>query len=133
MAFHKFIYSILKGRPIEVYGDGRQLRDFTYVEDVAEATLLAALMDDDAVVGETINIGSGKPVYLIDAIRIISDILEVEPEIIFKEKQKGDVDATYAATSKAQKLLGWRPVTTIREGLEIEAKWLKNIIQKGII
>lgn len=133
MAFHRFIKAALRGDAIEVYGDGSQLRDFTYVDDVVEATLVAAFTDNESVIGETINIGSGNPVRLIDAIKIIQDIVEAEVKLVFKGKQKGDVDATYADITKAQKLLGWRPRTHIREGLEREVEWLSEALRKGII
>ena len=132
MAFHRFIRAMLEGRPIKVYGDGTQMRDFTYVIDVVKATILALEGCKD-VDGEIINIGSGKPVPLIDAIRTIADIIGVEPRIKFVEPQKGDVKTTHADISKANKLLKWSPRTKLREGLEKEVTWLRQVLKKGIV
>jgi len=132
MAFHRFIKSMLRGEKIYVYGDGRQMRDFTYVEDVVEATI-AACESGDEVVGEVINVGSGSPVSIIDSIRVIADIVGVEPEIVFVERKKGDVRATYADIGKARKLLGWKPKTKLREGLEKEVEWLKQLMEYKLV
>ena len=132
MAFHRFIKSMLRGEKIYVYGDGRQMRDFTYVEDVVEATI-AACESGDEVVGEVINVGSGSPVSIIDSIRVIADIVGVEPEIVFVERKKGDVRATYADIGKARKLLGWKPKTKLREGLEKEVEWLKRLMEYKLV
>ena len=132
MAFHRFILAILKGEPIVVYGDGRQMRDFTYVEDVVEATLKAAFSDNKDVIGTVINIGSGRPIQLIDVIKLLEDIIGVEAKIVYTEQAKGDVKATYADISRANKLLDWKPKTSIREGLEKEVAWVKLLIEKGL-
>lgn len=132
MAFHRFIKSMLRGEKLYVYGDGRQMRDFTYVEDVAEATIIACEAGDE-VVGEVINIGSGSPISVIDSIRVIAEIVSVEPEIVYVEKQRGDVKATYADIGKARRLLGWKPKTKLREGLEKEVEWLRQLMEHRIV
>jgi len=131
MAFHRFIKAMLKGEPIEVYGDGGQLRDFTYVDDVVDATIRALRVDE--AVGEVINVGSGRPVRLIDAIKLIAEILGVEPRVIFKGEQKGDVRHTYADISRATRLLGWKPTMPLKEGLENQVLWMKQIMESGLI
>ena len=123
---------MLRGEKVYVYGDGRQMRDFTYVEDVAEATI-AACEAGDEVVGEVINIGSGSPISIIDSIRVIADIVGIEPEIVYVEKQRGDVRATYADIGKARRLLEWKPKTKLREGLEKEVEWLRQLMEYRII
>lgn len=132
MAFHKFIKSMLKGEPIYVYGDGQQARDFTYIEDVVEATIRSIECEDN-VIGQAINVGYGKPVKLMDVIEIIAELCNVEPQIVFKEEMKGDVKATWADISKARKLLGWEPRTKLRDGLEAEMLWIKQAIEIGLI
>ena len=133
MAFHKFIKAMLKNEPIQIYGDGSQMRDFTYVDDVVEATILAMELDDDVLLGEAINVGSSRPVKLLDAVKMISDIVGVEPQIVFSEPRKGDVKVTYADISKARKLLGWRPRTDFKYGLEKQVEWMKELISLGLI
>ena len=132
MAFHRFMRTMLQGEPIRVYGDGTQMRDFTYVGDVVEATVRALEVCNE-VSGEIFNIGSSQPIRLIDAIRIITDVVGVEPKIEFIESQKGDVRVTYANIAKANRMLGWKPQTSLREGLENEVAWLKEILEKDII
>jgi len=132
MAFHRFIKAMLKGEPIQIYGDGSQMRDFTYVEDVIEATVLAMEVDD-RILGEVINIGSSRPIKLLDAVKTISDIIGVEPQIVFSEPKKGDVRVTYADISKARKLLGWKPKTDLIYGPEKQVEWMKKLISIGLI
>ncbi len=124
MAIHKFMKNALLKRPIVVYGDGSQKRDFTYVGDVVEATLAAAFSD---VEGETVNIGSGRPVRLLELIGMISDLIGRDLEVIFTEEQKGDVRTTFADISKAKELLGYKPRTGLEEGLEEELRWLSAL------
>jgi len=124
MAIHKFLRSALLGRPITIYGDGSQERDFTYVGDVVEATIRAATWD---VEGEVMNIGNGKPIRLLELLDMISDLVGRELEVIFMEEQKGDVRVTFADISKARKLLGYKPNTRLEEGLEEELKWISSI------
>ena len=133
MAFHKFIKAMLKNEPIQIYGDGSQMRDFTYVDDVVEATILAMESDDNVLLGEAINVGSSRPVKLLDAVKMISDIVGVEPQLVFSEPRKGDVKVTYADISKARKLLGWRPRTDFKYGLEKQVEWMKELISLGLI
>jgi len=131
MAFHRFIKAMLKDEPIEVYGDSGQSRDFTYVDDVVDATIRA--LEVDEAVGEVINVGSGRPVKLIDAIKLIAEILGIEPRVIYKEEQKGDVRHTYADISRATRLLGWKPTTPLKKGLENQVLWMKQIMELGLI
>jgi len=132
MAFHIFIKAMLKNKPIEIYGDGSQIRDFTYVEDVVEATILAMETKNEELLGEAINIGSARPIKLIDAIKTITDILGVEPRLVFLKPKGGDVRITYADISKAERLLSWRPRTDFRYGLEKQIEWMK-IMSVGLI
>lgn len=131
MAFHKFIKAMLKNETIKIYGDGSQARDFTYVDDVAEATIKA--LECNEAIGEIINIGSGSPIQLLDAIKIIANIIGTEPKIVFHKEQKGDVKFTYADISKAEKILNWRPSTKFRDGLENQISWIKQLIHLNII
>jgi UDP-glucose 4-epimerase len=132
MAFHKFIKSMLKSEPIYVYGDGQQARDFTYIEDIVEATIRSIECEDD-IIGQAINVGYGRPVKLMDAIEIIAELCNAKPQIMFKEEMKGDVKATWADISKARKLLGWQPRTKLRDGLEAEIRWINQAIEIGLI
>ena len=133
MAFHIFIKAMLKGEPIQIYGDGSQMRDFTYVGDVVKATILAMEIDNEEIIGEAINIGSNKPVKLLDTIKIISNIIGIEPKLVFNEPKKGDVRITYADITKARRHLGWKPETSLENGLEMQINWMKEAISLGLI
>jgi len=124
MAFHKFIRSMLLNAPIEIYGDGNQKRDFIYVTDVVNATIRAIEIGD--VSGEVINIGSSNPVKLSNVIKALGDIVGVEPNIVFRAKQKGDIEITYADISKAKSVLKWSPRISLKESLSTQIKWIKK-------
>jgi len=131
MAFHKFAKALLSGEVIEIYGCGDQVRDFTYVDDVAEATI--STIESKESIGEIINVGSNNPIKLIDAVKIIADIIGVEPKYRFSKELKGEVKSTYADISKAEKILGWKPKITIKEGLEKEIMWIKHVMSLGLL
>ncbi|PUU95577.1 MAG: NAD-dependent epimerase/dehydratase [Halanaerobium sp.] len=125
MAFHIFIKAFLTGGEINIFGDGRQSRNFTYVGDIARANILAA---KKAPAGEIINIGgSGRGIVLNETLDLIKELTNCETEINYTEKVKGDVKHTSADTSKAEKLLGYQPRVSFEEGLKREVEWLQKI------
>ncbi|TET43941.1 NAD-dependent epimerase/dehydratase family protein, partial [Candidatus Aerophobetes bacterium] len=101
-AFSKFIKKMLKGERLEIYGSGEQTRDFTYVSDAVEATLLAAKRGQGVY-----NIASGSRISLNKALSLISRVSGLDPKIVRREKQPGDVTHTWASISKAKKELGY--------------------------
>lgn len=115
MAIHKFIKAVMNEKEIHIYGDGNQTRDFTYVSDVVEANILAANSD---IAGEVFNIGGGSRISVNKVIGKLETIIKNKAKLKYLEQQKGDVKDTLADISKAWKLLGWRPMTAIDEGLE---------------
>ncbi|MBE0479000.1 GDP-mannose 4,6-dehydratase [Candidatus Aerophobetes bacterium] len=123
MAFHRFIKAALSGKPITLYGDGRQTRDFTFVEDVVVANLLAL----NASAGEVFNIGSGAKVTLIYAISILESIIKHRIKLNKTSPQKGDAQNTFASIEKAQKVLGYQPKKALDEGLHEEIFWIKEL------
>ena len=114
MAIHRFVWACTTGKEITVHGDGEQIGDFTYVDEVVEATLLAA---DSDVVGEIINIGGRRRVSINELISKIEDIIGRRAKVKYVKKQKGDVGDTLADISKAKKILNWEPRVKIGEGL----------------
>jgi len=115
MAIHKFVKAILNDEEIIVYGDGKQTRDFTYVDDIVEATILAAKSD---IRGEVFNVGGGSRISVNELIKRIEIIVKHKAKLKYVENQKGDVRDTLADISKAGKLLGWKPMTNIDKGLK---------------
>ncbi|RCW45006.1 MULTISPECIES: NAD-dependent epimerase/dehydratase family protein [unclassified Halanaerobium] len=125
MAFHIFIRAFLKGEKINIFGDGKQSRNFTYVSDIVRANILAA---EKAPAGAIINIGgAGEGIKLNEAIELIQELTNMKTEIIYTDKVKGDVKHTSADISKAEKLLGYSPAVKFKTGLSKEVKWLKSI------
>jgi len=123
MSVFRFIRWIAEGEPLQLYGDGSQSRDFTYVDDIAEGTLRAL----QPLGYEIINLGSDHPVSLRELIAHIEDLLGCEAQIVQRARHPADVPATWADISKAKALLGWAPRTPLGEGLRQAVEWyLRN-------
>jgi nucleoside-diphosphate-sugar epimerase len=117
-------------RPM-VHGDGRQARDFTYIDDVIEANLLAA-RGDDRTQGRTFNIGGGaEPTSVNDILRIVSELTGVSPDPLFESPRQGDVRRTEADISLAREFLGYSPTVGIRLGLERVVEHLRATNEFG--
>ena len=127
MAIHKFVKAILNDENVIVYGDGTQTRDYVYVKDVVEATILAAESD---FTGEVFNIGGGMRISVNELIKVLEDITEKSAKVVYVEKQKGDVKDTLADISKAKSKLGWKPKVKIKEGIERFVEWYRREIKK---
>ncbi len=130
MAFHKFIRSALENRRIVVYGDGNQTRDFTYVADAVEATYNAGIIP--GLSGQILNIGGGSRISLNNVISAIEDLLGIPLKMQKEGVQKGDVRHTAADISAAAAAIGYRPKTSLKEGLAKEINWLKSMINGGL-
>jgi len=127
MSIFRFIRNIDAGRPIPVFGDGRQSRDFTYIDDIADGTIRALKPPGY----EIINLGSDNPVRLNRVIRLIEKNLGKKARIERLPRHPADIKATWADIGKAKKLLGWRPRTSIEEGIEKTVEWFKE--NRGLI
>ena len=123
MSYFRFIQWIDQGRPLEIYGDGTQSRDFTYVDDIASGTI-AALKPTGY---EIFNLGGGKqPTTLLLMIEKLEKLLGKKAKLVFKPFHIADVKSTYADISKAKSLLGWEPTISLDEGLEQCVKWYRD-------
>ncbi len=122
LAIHKFARCMLEGRTIPLFGDGSSRRDYTYVDDVVKG--IRAAMDYDATPYEVINLGNNRTVSLRELVAALQDVLHVRALTQRFPDQPGDVPQTWADTSKAERLLGFRPNTRLEEGLEQFALWL---------
>jgi UDP-glucose 4-epimerase len=123
MAFSRFITASLGGEPVEVYGDGTQTRDFTYVSDAVAATAQAMHYDGRERV---FNIGGGNRSSILDVLTTIGRLIGKEPEIRFCEPAKGDVLDTWADTDRARAELGFEPTVSLETGLEAEIEWYRS-------
>ena len=128
MAIHKFVKAILTGEEITVFGGGTQTRDFTFVDDVVKATILAAKSD---LVGEVFNVGGGSRISVNDLIKIMEDITEKKANTKYVEKQKGDVRDTLADVGKANELLHWTSKVIISDGLKNFVEWFKSKVRNS--
>ncbi|HEY7830558.1 MAG TPA: NAD-dependent epimerase/dehydratase family protein [Solirubrobacteraceae bacterium] len=129
MAFHRFLRAALLEEPIEVFGDGRQTRDFTYVQDVVAATLAAA--SGPSLPVEVLNIGGGSPTSLRAALEIVQELTGRTLEINHAPREHGDARDTAADTTLARELLGFAPQTGLEQGLQAELDWLAPLVHEG--
>jgi UDP-glucose 4-epimerase len=123
MAFHRFLAACRDGRPIQVYGDGEQTRDFTFVDDIVNATRAAA---QSGRPGQAYNIGGGERVTLNAVLGTIEDVTGRRLERRHEGAQKGDMRDTFADTTLAQRDLGFRSTVSLTEGLAREWAWIKR-------
>lgn len=126
MAFHKFIHAMLKEESFSVYGDGTQTRDFTYVDDIVEANLLAMKSEG---IGESFNIGGKSRVVLNEVIHLLEKLTGVKAKIRWTPKQAGDPPHTWADIRKAEMKLGYKPIVTLEEGLKKEIQYIRELYQ----
>ena len=126
MAYFSFTQKILSGEPIEVYGEGRMARDFTYVDDIVDGVV--GVLDRPPAQGghEVYNIGDSSPVGLMEMISTLERALGVEARKIMRPMQPGDVTATYADVSKLNALTGYAPKVALAEGLERFVRWWRD-------
>lgn len=122
MSLFRFVQWISEGRPVMVYGDGQQSRDFTYVDDIARGTVAAL----KPVGFDVINLGSDQPVVLMEAIRLIERLVDRTAHIDFKPRHLADVLATWADISKAKRSLGWCPQTRFEDGVGKLVRWYRE-------
>jgi UDP-glucuronate 4-epimerase len=123
MSIFRFIKWIDEGTPIELFGDGSQSRDFTFVDDIANGTL-AAIQE---VGYEIINLGGGRsPVSLNEIIERLENLMGKKAHIDHKPFHIADIKETWADIDKAKNLLGWEPQVSLDEGLEKSVQWYLN-------
>jgi nucleoside-diphosphate-sugar epimerase len=121
MSLFRFVQRISEGKPITVYGDGTQERDFSYVEDIARGTVAAIR----PVGYEVINLGSDHPVVLRDAIALVERLTGKKAMAENQPRIPADVPATWADISKARKLLGWEPQVKFEDGVALLVEWYR--------
>lgn len=124
MAFHRFIRQALDDQPLTIFGDGKQTRDFTYIDDCVTGTV--AVLNAEHVIGETINIGGKARASVLDVINLLEKLMKQPLKRTYSGKAKGEPRRTWANLSKSEKLLDYAPVTTLESGL---AKEIDDLIQ----
>ncbi len=133
----KFIKQLMNGEAPLIHGDGKQSRDFTYIENVIEANLKACLADQNAA-GEAYNIAYGGREYLLDIYCMLVNALKVKDSTgkplkpQFGPDRAGDIKHSNADISKARRLLGYEPEWNFERGIEAAIDWYKENLQEGI-
>lgn len=122
MAFRRFIDAALKGDQVEVYGDGNQIRDFTYVDDVIRANISAAASAETAP-GGVYNVCGGSTVRLIEAIELIGTIIGRPLRVKHAQAATGDVRQTGGDSTHFTRVTGWQPEVKLTEGLSRMVQW----------
>ena len=125
MGFHKFLRATMQAEPIRIFGDGEQTRDFTYVHDVVNATVAAAI---GGVPGRVYNIGGGSRVSVKHVVEMIGHVIGRRPIVEVDTAQPGDMRHTHADTSLAHADLGFRPQVSLEDGLKAEYQWLAGVL-----
>ena len=141
MALFKFTRGILAGEPIPVFNEGRMIRDFTFIDDIAEGVIRVldhtAAADpswtgDDPDPGRSyapwrvFNIGNNKPVQLLDYISVIEECLGMKAKLDLLPMQPGDVPSTMADVSELERSVGFRPTTSVRDGVQRFIDWYRE-------
>jgi UDP-glucose 4-epimerase len=121
----RFILWALRGEPLEVHGDGRQSRDFTFIDNVVEANILAGQASDAG--GEVFNVGCGERTSLLEVIAMLESILGRPLERRHTPSRGGDVPHTLADVSKAKRLMGYAPLVAFAEGFRRTVDYFKAL------
>jgi nucleoside-diphosphate-sugar epimerase len=134
MSLFRFVQWVHEERPVTLFGNGEQSRDFTYVDDIARGTIAAL----QPVGYEIVNLGSDEPVVLLDTLRMVEEMVGQSAAITFEPRHKADVLHTWADITKAKEMFGWQPQTHIRDGItqlvewyEMNRSWAKDIVTNG--
>jgi nucleoside-diphosphate-sugar epimerase len=123
-AIPAFVTAILQDKPPTIYGDGEQSRDFTYVDNVVDANLLAARVKHTA--GEVVNIACGQAVTVNETIAIINELLGKDIKPKYEPPRPGDVKYSLADISLAKKIIGFRPKIQFKQGLQKAIDWYRE-------
>ncbi len=124
MGLRRFAEAALADRAIELLGDGTQSRDFTYVDDIVDATRRAA---EAPVVGLAVNVGGGSRITLLEVFSILEELLGRRVEVVAEPFARGDVRHTAADDTRARELLGFEARVGFREGYRREVEWLRSV------
>ena len=115
----RFISWVYQEKPVIIYGDGKQSRDFTYVDDIARGTIMAL----KPLGFDTINLGCDRPHELLEFLKLIEEKLGKKAKIINEPMHPADMKATWADITKAKKIFNWEPTVKLTQGLDESVKW----------
>ncbi len=122
----KFIAQMLKGEQPTIFGDGTQSRDFTYVENVVNANLLACKTPASEVAGRVFNVGTGRRIGLNETFRVLKKLIVFRGEVKYAPERAGEVKHSLADLSLAERHLGYKPTVDFEEGLRRTVEWYRG-------
>ncbi|MCK5032957.1 MAG: NAD-dependent epimerase/dehydratase family protein, partial [Calditrichia bacterium] len=120
----KFIQALLEGKAPVIFGDGEQSRDFTYIDNVVNANLLACKAPKAA--GQMMNLACGDRMTLNELAKNLQDILQIDIDPVYEPPRAGDIKHSLSDITKAKELLGFEVVVPLYEGLKKTALWFKD-------
>ena len=121
-----FISALMKGEKPIIFGDGKQTRDFTFVENAVQANIKALFVEDKNALGEVFNIAFGEEISLLDLLDELKSQMNLDIIPLHKEERTGDVKHSLASTDKAFNTLGYKPNIGLKQGLEQTIEWYKS-------
>jgi len=123
----KFLNNTIKNKSLEIYGDGRQSRDFTYIDNVIYSNYLALISKNKNIFGNYYNIACNKNINLNEIVLMLSDIFKKEIKPVYKEERIGDIKHSLASIEKAERELSYKPIIYFNKGLLKLSKWFINL------
>ncbi len=129
MAMRRLADAAVAGTPFTLFGDGRQVRDFTYVADVVRANIAAGF--EDVPPGTVVNVAGGSHAVMADVIDLIGELAGSPVLLERSGKEAGDVQRTGGSVERAYELLGWEPEVSLRDGLSAQVEWCKSMLLTG--
>jgi len=130
MAFHRLLKAALSGEEFTMFGDGEQTRDFTFISDIVDANISAAMSPAPSLV---YNIGGGNRISMNQVITICENVTGRRIALKRIERAKGDASHTGADTTRAQQELGYSPKVKLDQGIEAEARWIDEMLRLGVL
>lgn len=121
-----FISKMLRNQTPTIYGDGEQSRDFTYIDNVVAANLLAASADPAGIAGRVFNVATGTRITLNDTVKLLREMTGYTGEINYGKERSGDVKHSLADISAASSHFGYKPKVSFREGLQKTVEWYRS-------
>jgi nucleoside-diphosphate-sugar epimerase len=122
----RFISQMLKGEPPTIFGDGKQSRDFTYVDNVVSANILACRASRENAAGKVFNVATGQRIDLNETFRVLKKLTAYEGNVKYAEERAGDVKHSLADISRAEKAIGYKPHVSLEEGLRKTVEWYRT-------
>ena len=126
MAFTRFVTSAITGDEIRIFGDGTQIRDFTFVDDIVEANIRVAM--DDVEPGSVFNVAGGSNVSVNEVLAIVEKIHGAPLNVVYVDKVAGDVFRTGASTDAIEAAVGWKARVSLEEGLTRQYAWAADVV-----